>query len=140
MRKIFRRRGLFRGAVIKKEFIWETTMKIEKIKLVWFSPTGTTKKVLEGIAAGFNGVPVECIDITNPGERENKVEISATDLLILGSPVYMGRIPALLNDWFNSLKADKTPAICVVVYGNRVYDDALIELNNILCCGVDVSR
>ena len=29
-------------------------MKSQKIKLVYFSPTGTTKKVLDGIAKGIN--------------------------------------------------------------------------------------
>ena len=29
-------------------------MKIKSLKLVYFSPTGTTKKVVQGIAQGIN--------------------------------------------------------------------------------------
>lgn len=34
-------------------------MKIQSLKLVYFSPTGTTKTVIEGIARGINQSPVE---------------------------------------------------------------------------------
>ncbi len=48
----------------------------------------------------------------------------------------MGRVPALLIDWLQSIKADNTPAVCIVVYGNRTYEDALLELKNLLVkCG-----
>jgi ferredoxin len=44
----------------------------------------------------------------------------------------MGRVPALLIEWLHAIKAHNTPTVCVVVYGNRVYDNALLELKNIL--------
>ena len=44
----------------------------------------------------------------------------------------LGRVPALLQNWFNKIEANNTPVVCVVVYGNRVYDNALLELNDIL--------
>ena len=48
----------------------------------------------------------------------------------------MGRVPALLNEWLNAIQARNTPTVCVVVYGNRVYDDALLELKNtVMKCG-----
>ncbi|NIT57570.1 MAG: ferredoxin, partial [Aliifodinibius sp.] len=37
---------------------------------------------------------------------------------------------ALLSEWLDAIKADKTPVVCVVVYGNRGYEDALLELKN----------
>ncbi|WP_247648326.1 EFR1 family ferrodoxin [Pseudodesulfovibrio sp. zrk46] len=102
------------------------------IKLVYFSPTGTTKAVVQAIANGIDSSKVEFIDITKPEARRQELKTSENELLIIGVPVYMGRVPALLEEWFNALKADNTPAICVVVYGNRAYEDALLELKDII--------
>lgn len=105
-------------------------MNIETAKLVYFSPTGTTRTVLENIAQGIHPVKTESIDITTPDARSDPLVASEQDLLIIGVPVYMGRIPALLTGWLDEMEAYRTPAVCVVVYGNRVYDDALLELRN----------
>ncbi|MCK9579756.1 MAG: EFR1 family ferrodoxin [Methanoregula sp.] len=111
-------------------------MKIQSLKLVYFSPTGTTKTVVRKIARGINHSNVECIDITRPDARIQSLKTTENELLILGVPVYLGRVPALLNEWLHAMKARNTPAVCVVVYGNRVYEDALIELKDILTrCG-----
>ncbi|WP_031480750.1 EFR1 family ferrodoxin [Maridesulfovibrio frigidus] len=111
-------------------------MKIESAKLVYFSPTGTTKAVVQSIANGINPSNIELIDITKPIVRDQPLLTSENELLVIAVPVYMGRVPALLLEWLNSIQADNTPTICVVVYGNRVYDDALLELKNIVTkCG-----
>ena len=107
-------------------------MKIPSLKLVYFSPTGTTKKVVQGIARGINSGSVEELDITRPGARIQPLRTSENELLIIGVPVYMGRVPALAAEWLQGLQAHNTPAVCVVVYGNRAYDDALLELTDIL--------
>ena len=41
-------------------------MNIEKLRLLYFSPTQTTKKVLNAIAAGFKPEAVIHIDLTLP--------------------------------------------------------------------------
>lgn len=107
-------------------------MKMESAKLVYFSPTGTTKAVVKGIAHGINQGTVELIDITRPDARKQPLQISEDELLVVGVPVYMGRVPALLNEWLNTIQAHNTPTVCVVVYGNRAYEDALLELKKIL--------
>ncbi|MFA4849239.1 MAG: EFR1 family ferrodoxin [Methanoregula sp.] len=107
-------------------------MKIQTAKLVYFSPTGTTKTVVQEIARGIHPGKTELLDITRPDARKQPLETSESDLLIVGVPVYMGRVPAHAGEWLHAIKAQNTPAVCVVVYGNRVYDDALLELNDIL--------
>jgi ferredoxin len=107
-------------------------MMIESLKLVYFSPTGTTKAVVQGIARGIHPGIVEELDITRPGARLQSLRTSENELLIVGVPVYLGRIPALAGDWLHALKSDNTPAVGVVVYGNRAYEDALLELNDLL--------
>ena len=111
-------------------------MNIQSLKLVCFSPTGTTRSIIQGIARGINRNTVELIDITNPEARKRQLQTSENELLIIAVPVYMGRVPALLSEWLNAIQSHNTPTVCVVVYGNRVYDDALLELKNIaLKCG-----
>ncbi|RXE56330.1 ferredoxin [Methanoculleus taiwanensis] len=105
-------------------------MNIASVKLVYFSPTGTTKAVVQGIARGINHSTVELIDITLPDARKEPLKASEDELLVVAVPVYMGRVPALVMEWLQALQAHHTPAVCVVVYGNRVYDDALLELTN----------
>ena len=111
-------------------------MKVQSLKLVFFSPTGTTKAVVLGISRGINHFPVEIIDITRPDARKKRLQTSENDLLVIAVPVYMGRVPALLMEWFQAISAQKTPVVCIVVYGNRIYDDALLELKDIMTkCG-----
>lgn len=105
---------------------------MESVKLVYFSPTGTTKAVVQGIANGFGSSSVEHIDITSPGARKKPLLTSENELLVVAVPVYMGRVPALLSEWLNAIQAHKNPTVCVVVYGNRVYDNALLELKDIV--------
>jgi ferredoxin len=107
-------------------------MEIQTVKLVYFSPTGTTKAVVQGIAAGINAGTKVLIDITQPDSRKQPLQASENELLIIAVPVYMGRVPALLNDWLNAIQADNTPTVCVVVYGNRAFENALLELKDIL--------
>lgn len=107
-------------------------MDIESVKLVYFSPTGTTRAVVRGIARGIGHGTAEELDITRPAERLRSLETSKNELLIAGVPVYLGRIPALAAGWLETLQAHDTPAVCIVVYGNRAYDDALLELRDLL--------
>ncbi len=111
-------------------------MNIESVRLVYFSPTGTTKTVVRSIARGIHPGTMELLDITTPDARVQPLRTSEKELLIIGVPVYMGRVPVLVTDWLRAISAQNTPVVCVVVYGNRTYEDALIELNDILTkCG-----
>lgn len=111
-------------------------MKINKIKLVCFSPTGTTRTIVQSIAKGINHHNAELFDITKPAQRREVLITKGDDLLLVAVPVYMGRVPSVITDWLTSISGCNTPAVCVVVYGNRAYDDALLELKDILVnCG-----
>jgi len=107
-------------------------MKIQSLKSAYFSPTGTTRSVAQAIARGMDLNTVEQIDVTKPEVRKVGLRTSKNELLVVAVPVYIGRVPALLSEWFHGIKAEKTPVVCVVVYGNRDYDDALLELKNIM--------
>lgn len=102
------------------------------VKLVCFSPTGTTNAVVQGIADGINSNDVELVDITTPDARNQTFMAAEEDLLVIGVPVYMGRVPAVLEGWLSRIQLQGTPVVCVVVYGNRAYDNALLELKDIM--------
>ncbi|MBN2686266.1 MAG: 4Fe-4S dicluster domain-containing protein [Pontiellaceae bacterium] len=56
------------------------------------------------------------------------VQLGSNDLAVVGMPVYAGRLPAPAVKRFASISGNNTPVLAVVVYGNRAYDDALLEL------------
>ena len=107
-------------------------MQIHSLKLAYFSPTGTTRSIVQAIARGLNQNTIEQIDVTKSNARNKGLQTSENDLLVVAVPVYLGRVPDLLSDWLHGINADKTPTVCVVIYGNREYDDALLELKDIL--------
>ena len=47
-------------------------------------------------------------------------------------PVYGGFIPQVCAHMEKNLKGDYTPAVIAAVYGNRHYDDALLQMKDIL--------
>ena len=106
-------------------------MNIEKLHLLWFSATATTKHVIGIIAEQFEVSAVIRHDITKPALHED-VFLGPNDLLIVGMPVYSGRIPAIAVGALNKFKGSKTPVVMACVYGNRDYDDALLELKDLL--------
>lgn len=72
------------------------------------------------------------IDFTLVSVREKEVLFSKDDILLIGLPVYAGRVPNVIVKYLNTIKSQGSIAIPVVLYGNRDYDDALLELNDIL--------
>jgi len=106
-------------------------MEVKQVKLIYFSPTGTTQKVLESIAKGINVEDVEHINLTLPQGAEQTIPAFSDELVIIGAPVYGGRVPVEAINRFKQLKASKTLAILIVVYGNREFEDALLELKNL---------
>ena len=106
-------------------------MDIKNLHLVWFSATATTKQIVGLIAEQFKSESTVKHDITKSSLSED-ININPTDLLILGMPVYAGRIPSITIDTLNRFKGNNTPAVIACVYGNRDYDDALLEMKKIL--------
>lgn len=101
----------------------------KRLSLIYFSATGGTSKVVKGAAEGICDIYKE-YDITSPINRKESITFDSNDLVIVGVPVYAGRVPKFLNDFFTNVKGTNTPAVFITVYGNRNYDDALIELKD----------
>ncbi len=114
-------------------------MKLTKTVALYFSPTHTTEKSLKAFAEG-TGVPFEMVDLTTPGQRAAFKRVFRPDeLVVVGFPVYGGRLPGGLDDFFTGIRGQGGPAVAAVVYGNRDYDDSLLELKMKLeQCGFQV--
>lgn len=104
-------------------------MKIKKVRLISFSPTRTSKKVIDAIASGIRDIPTETIDLTYPN-ASSPMQIAADELAVIGVPVYAGRVAPLAVKRLAAIKGNNTPAVVVVTYGNREFEDALLELKD----------
>ena len=111
-------------------------MKLEKIWAVYFSGTGTTRRTVERIAGGIASqlnLPAESVDFSRPAVRQETLGFGKKDLVVFGTPVYAGRVPNVLLPFLQErVVGGGALAVPVVLFGNRNYDDALIELRNIL--------
>lgn len=98
----------------------------KNLKLLYFSPTNGTKKIVRSIAHSIAS-NYEEFDITLPQNRVNGINFSKNDLVIIGMPTYAGRFPSLLHDYISKITGSNTLGIFISTYGNRDYEDALLE-------------
>lgn len=107
------------------------------VNAFYFSPTGTTGKVAARLAEELSRSMcieknVRIIDFTLPDKREVQYDFADDDLVVVGVPVIAGRVPNVLLKFLNAVRGNNASAVAMVVYGNRNYDDALVELKDLL--------
>ena len=105
------------------------------IHAVYFSPTHTTQTVTRTTAESLGsklGMEQKDVNLTAPKARGHVCHYGKDDILVFGFPVYGGRIPAFLEDSVKALHGDQTQAVVLGVYGNRDYEDALLEASDLL--------
>ena len=110
-------------------------MELQKVVCISFSATGTTKKVVNLIGqtiAKALQIPYEERSFTLPKDREIPITGQGNVLYIIGTPVYAGRVPNVLLPYLKEMNGNDSFAVPIVLYGNRNYDDALIELRDLL--------
>lgn len=105
-------------------------MEYKKINLVYFSATNTTRQVLASVARGIGIDAVVHYNITL-GLLED-LYFKDDEVVVFGMPVYAGRIPKIAASYLERIIGKGTPAIVVCVYGNRDYEDALLELKDVV--------
>jgi ferredoxin/flavodoxin len=114
-------------------------MEIKSVRAVYFSANGTTEKVTRAIAEGAaRSLDTSCgtTDFTLPSSRNQPLLFQPDELIVLGIWISAGRIPNLLLPFLEGMKGNGAIAVPVVLFGNRGYDDGLIELRDILLrCG-----
>lgn len=98
---------------------------LNKTELYYFSPTGGTKKAgrtfCEGIAKDIKEI--------NLGHKDKETSQPESNLIVVAAPVFGGRIPEIITKKLKQMEGKGKKAVTLVVYGNRAYEDALLELN-----------
>ena len=111
-------------------------MSVSTVHAVWFSGTGTTEKTVCRIARALSarlGAQYAQYSYTLPDARKKALTIPAGDLAVVGCPTYAGRVPNLLMPYLRDMvHTTGALAVPVVLFGNRNYDDALMELSQLL--------
>lgn len=98
---------------------------------IYFSATDTTRKYVNSFAEALSkNIDIE-INLADDLSAQFP-DITAEDLVIVAAPVYGGRLPSPVSSRLKELKGNQAKAIAMVVYGNRDYDDALLELTGTL--------
>ena len=94
--------------------------------IVFFSPTHTSATVARTIAEGIN-MPRRIETDLTCDEAISPIEI-CDSLTIVAAPVYGGLISETAMQRIQRLRGKNSPVIIIAVYGNRDYEDALVQL------------
>lgn len=118
--------------------------KIASVHAAYFSPAGTTKKVVLAIGGGVAEAlktDLRPFDFTLPKAREWRLAFDPEDLLVVGLPTYAGRLPNKVAPYVKDFLLTEDPAagagerpfvLPVVTYGGRAFENSLAELAGLL--------
>lgn len=82
------------------------------------------------MASGFEGYEVREYDLTRP---DSYLDMRILDgLAVFAMPVYGGRMQKDALERMMELTGKDVPAVVTVVYGNRAFEDALVELRDVV--------
>ena len=104
-------------------------MTYDKAYIIYFSPTRTSVKVATAVAESFKADSVTEIDLTYEALAAPYVLENA--IVFVAVPVYGGRVAETAVARFKQIKAQNCLAVPIVLYGNRDYEDALLELTDL---------
>jgi ferredoxin/methylmalonyl-CoA mutase cobalamin-binding subunit len=96
---------------------------------ITFSPTGGTKKVTEIITSQFD-TKTEEISLLPSNADYSKYTFTQNDVCVIAVPSFGGRVPETAVGRIKLLNGNGAKAVLVCVYGNRAYEDTLMELKD----------
>lgn len=106
-------------------------MAKKNLYLVYFSPSGSTEKIVKMIGeeiANLGEFEIKKINLLRKENREKIHNFTKDDLVIFGC-MSAGKLFTLSDEMFACLKAQNTPFIGVVTYGNAYYGIAIKEMS-----------
>lgn len=112
-----------------------------RICSIYFSGTGITEKVVCTISTELKdsisrliekNIELFEFDFTPVNSRKDRLSFSREDIVVIGVPTIAGRVPNLLLKYLNSIEGNGAICIPVVTFGNRNFDDSLVELSSIM--------
>ena len=93
---------------------------------ITFSPTGGTNRVADSLCGALHHQWIQ-VDLM----KEQMLATKDNDLCVIAVPSFGGRVPDLAAQRLRGI-AGSAKAILVCVYGNRAYEDTLVELQDIV--------
>lgn len=106
--------------------------------LILFSPTGGTEKAARLLCSAIAS-EINTIDLTDTRLEETELKNTGSEAAVIAVPSYAGRVPTLAAERLKKIHTDKMPCILLCVYGNRAYEDTLVEAADLAAeCGFEV--
>lgn len=106
-------------------------MDLRSQTFMTFSPTGKTGDIMKTMTLNCPDCRVFNVNLLPPQESLRRV-FGPDEMLTVAFPVFGGRIPTALYNRLAYIKGNQSPAAIVVTYGNRHYDDAILEMGDFL--------
>ena len=100
-----------------------------KLYNIVFSPTGGTQKVATLLTDALKGEAIY-VDLADSKQNFYDVQLTQEDVAIISVPSYAGRVPAVVIDRLSCINGHNARTILVCAYGNRSYEDTLVELED----------
>ncbi len=98
-----------------------------KCSLILFSPTGGTEKVARILCSSL-GEEVRTCDLSDRNFRADGFAPDQSDIAVVAMPSFGGRVPAVAAERMKKIKGNGMPCAVLCVYGNRAYEDTLVEM------------
>lgn len=109
-----------------------------KVLEIVFSPTGGTKKAAEKLVKNWNQ-ETEILDLLKRDVEFSKTTLEQEDVVVFAVPSFGGRVPSVAAERFSKIRGNQSRCILLCVYGNRAYDDTLVEMKDLAeSCGFTV--
>lgn len=105
-----------------------------RLKVIYFSPTGNTKKIIHHIIEGIAPDTVCETNATKRSEIEKReaFKIMKTDLIIIGASVYGGFLYKDFRNYLKRFDFNDTPVAIALSYGNASVLLAKSEISSII--------
>lgn len=101
-----------------------------KLTTYCFSPTGTSRQNMMAVVKGLGIGDVVHRDLTlcDNSDSFSFTLHSSIDVVIFSVPVYGGKVAPTALARMEQVRGEDTPAILLVTYGNRNFEQALVQL------------
>ncbi|WP_087065563.1 4Fe-4S binding protein [Intestinibacillus massiliensis] len=100
---------------------------LKSLTFLYFSPTGGTYRAAKALAQGL-AEEVREADLSDPGVPG--AAFGEDDVVLAAVPVFGGRVPSCALTNLARFQGGGARMVTAAVYGNRAFEDALLELND----------
>ena len=94
---------------------------------ICFSPTGGTKKAADILTKALQD-EIQTVDLADSSVNFSDISLMESDVAVIAVPSYGGRVPETAVSRLLKIKGNGAKAVLLCVYGNRAYEDTLMEL------------